>query len=279
MLQLWSMKMLNGSELAGFIKERQAKQVRSLRQDRGIQPKLAIVVTDLDNPVIDLYTRLKHKYGSDIQVEVDIHRVPQTEVKELLNKLSKAADVHAIIVQLPLDDPSETDEIVALVNPAKDVDGLAPESRFEPATPLAVLWLLSGYNINLAGKDVVLVGAGKLVGAPLEKMLLASDITPRVLVKETPDVPGEIQKADIIISATGVADLIKPDMLKKGAVVIDAGVASEGGKTVGDVAPEVYEERDDLTITPAKGGVGPLTVCALFENVIRAAENATGQKV
>jgi methylenetetrahydrofolate dehydrogenase (NADP+)/methenyltetrahydrofolate cyclohydrolase len=270
------MKMLNGSELAGFIKERQAKQVRSLRQDRGIQPKLAIVVTDLDNPVIDLYTRLKHKYGSDIQVEVDIHRVPQTE---LLNKLSKAADVHAIIVQLPLDDPSETDEIVALVNPAKDVDGLAPESRFEPATPLAVLWLLSGYNINLAGKDVVLVGAGKLVGAPLEKMLLASDITPRVLVKETPDVPGEIQKADIIISATGVADLIKPDMLKKGAVVIDAGVASEGGKTVGDVAPEVYEERDDLTITPAKGGVGPLTVCALFENVIRAAENATGQKV
>ncbi len=271
--------MLNGKELAGFIKERQAKQVRSLRQDRGIQPKLAIVVTDLDNPVIDLYTRLKHQYGSDILVEVDIHRVPQAEVRELLNKLSKAAEIHAIIVQLPLDDPSETDEIVALVNPAKDVDGLAPESRFEPATPLAVLWLLSGYNIDLAGKDVVLVGAGKLVGAPLEKMLLASGITPRVLVKETPDVPGEIQKADIVISATGVAGLIKPDMLKKGAVVIDAGIASEGGKTVGDVAPEVYKERADLTITPAKGGVGPLTVCALFENVILAAENATGQKV
>src|SRR5665811_209396 len=104
MLQLSGMRMLNGKELAGFIKERQAKQVRSLRQARGIQPKLAIVVTDLDNPVIDLYTRLKHKYGSDIQVEVDIHRVPQTEVRELLNKLSKAADVHAIIVQLPLDD-------------------------------------------------------------------------------------------------------------------------------------------------------------------------------
>lgn len=272
MLQLWGMKMLNGSELAGFIKERQATQVRSLRQAQGIQPKLAIVVTDLDNKVIDLYTRLKHQYGSDILVDVDIHRVSQTEVRELLNKLSKDAGVHAIIVQLPLADPSETDEILALVDPAKDVDGLAPKSRFEPATPLAVLWLLSGYNVNLAGKDIVLVGRGKLVGEPLEKMLLASDITPRVLVKETPDVPGEILKADIVISATGVAGLIKPDMLKQGAVVVDAGVASEGGKTVGDVAAEVYEERDDLTITPTKGGVGPLTVCALFENVIRAAQ-------
>jgi len=265
--------MLNGKELAGFIKERQAKQVRSLRQARGIQPKLAIVVTAKDNKVIDLYTRLKHQYGSDILVDVDIHRVDQKEVRGLLNKLSKDASVHAIIVQLPLEDPSETDEIVALVDPAKDVDGLVPGSRFEPATPLAVLWLLSGYNVNLAGKEVVLVGRGKLVGEPFEKMLLASGITPRVVVKETADVPGEIRKGDVVVSATGVPGLIKPDMLKEDAVVVDAGVASEGGKTVGDVAPEVYEERDDLTITPAKGGVGPLTVCALFENVIRAAEN------
>ncbi|HUY85296.1 MAG TPA: bifunctional 5,10-methylenetetrahydrofolate dehydrogenase/5,10-methenyltetrahydrofolate cyclohydrolase [Candidatus Dormibacteraeota bacterium] len=267
------MRMLNGKELAGFIKERQAKQVRSLRQARGIQPKLAIVVTAKDNKVIDLYTRLKHQYGSDILVDVDIHRVDQKEVRGLLNKLSKDASVHAIIVQLPLEDPSETDEIVALVDPAKDVDGLVPGSRFEPATPLAVLWLLSGYNVNLAGKEVVLVGRGKLVGEPFEKMLLASGITPRVVVKETADVPGEIRKGDVVVSATGVPGLIKPDMLKEDAVVVDAGVASEGGKTVGDVAPEVYEERDDLTITPAKGGVGPLTVCALFENVIRAAEN------
>lgn len=275
---MWGMKMLNGSELAGFIKERQAKQVRSLRQGRGIQPKLAIVVTDLDNPVIDLYTRLKHQYGSDILVDVDIHRVPQKEVRELLNKLSNDASVHAIIVQLPLANPGETDEIVALVNPAKDVDGLVPGSQFEPATPMAVLWLLSGYNINLPGKEIVLVGRGKLVGEPLEKMLLASGITPRVVVKETPDVPGEIRKGDVVVSATGVPGLIKPDMLKEGAIVVDAGVASEGGKTVGDVAPEVYKERDDLTITPAKGGVGPLTVCALFENVIRAAATTAGKQ-
>ncbi|HEY5442368.1 MAG TPA: bifunctional 5,10-methylenetetrahydrofolate dehydrogenase/5,10-methenyltetrahydrofolate cyclohydrolase [Candidatus Saccharimonadales bacterium] len=264
------MKLLNGLDLAGYIKERQAAQVRGLKQAHGVNPKLAIVVAG-DNPVINVYVRLKQRYGDDIGVAVDVHRVEQTEVKELLNKLSNDASIHAIIVQLPLQNPEETDEIVKLVPAGKDVDGLGIKPAFDPATPLAILWLLSGYNIDLPGKDVVLVGQGKLVGAPLEQMLLASGVTPRVMVKETPDVPGEIRKADVVISATGVPGLIKPDMLKQGAVVVDAGVASEGGKTVGDVAPEVYE-RDDLTITPAKGGVGPLTVCALFENVIRAAQ-------
>jgi methylenetetrahydrofolate dehydrogenase (NADP+)/methenyltetrahydrofolate cyclohydrolase len=272
-LQLFGMKMLNGSDLAVYIKERQATQVRNLRQAHGIIPKLAIVVT-VDNPVIDVYMRLKQCYGADILVEVDVHRVAQTEVKALLNKLSNDASVQAIIVQLPLHDPSETESIVNLVAPEKDVDGLSAGSKFDPATALSILWLLSGYNINMAGKRVILVGHGKLVGQPLEKLLIASGIKPEIADKETSDVPGEVLKADIVISATGVPGLIKPEMLKQGAVVIDAGVASEGGKTVGDVAPEVYQTRDDLTITPLKGGVGPLTVCALFENVIRAAERA-----
>lgn len=270
------MKSLNGSELAAFIKERQAKQVRALKQAHNVQPKLAIVVT-VDNPIIDVYVKLKKRYGQDIGVEVDIHRVKQSEVRELLNTLSNDVSVQAIIVQLPLEDPAETDEIVRLVPAEKDVDGLGDAPAFDPATPLAILWLLSGYNIDLAGKDIVLVGRGKLVGAPLEKLLQASGLSPRVVVKETPDVPGEIRKADVIISATGVPGLIKPEMVKQGAVVVDAGVASEGGKTVGDVAPEVLE-RDDLTITPAKGGVGPLTVCALFENVIRAAQRVAEQE-
>lgn len=264
------MRLLNGSELAGFIKERQAHQVRRLRQANGIAPKLAIILTT-HNPVSEAYLRKKKQYGADILIDVDLYHVPQAEVGELIEKLNIDETVHGIIVQLPLEDISKTEEVVNLVAPEKDVDGLGANPDFEPATPLAILWLLSGYNIDLAGKDVVLVGQGKLVGAPLEKILLESNITPRVLVKETPDVPGEVLKADVIISATGVAGLIKPDMVKQGAVVVDAGVASEGGKTVGDVAPEVYD-RDDLTITPTKGGVGPLTVCALFENVIRAAE-------
>jgi methylenetetrahydrofolate dehydrogenase (NADP+) / methenyltetrahydrofolate cyclohydrolase len=273
------MRLLNGKELSGYIKERQAKQVRRLRQEYNVSPKLAIVVTDLDNPVIDVYMRLKKRYGEDILIDVDIHRVAQHDVKNLLKKLSEDSSVHAIIVQLPLDDPTETDEIISLIHPEKDVDGLVADSRFEPATALAIMWLLAGYNIDLTGKNVVLIGHGKLVGQPLEKLLLADGITPTIIVKETQNAPTLIQKGDVIVSATGVAGLIKPDMLKHKAVVVDAGVASEGGKTVGDVAPEVYEQRDDLTITPIKGGVGPLTVCALFDNVIRAADRVAEHKV
>jgi methylenetetrahydrofolate dehydrogenase (NADP+)/methenyltetrahydrofolate cyclohydrolase len=270
------MRSLNGKELAGYIKERQAGQVRGLRQAHGLNPKLAIVVTDLDNPVIEVYMRLKKKYGEDILVDVDIHRIQQNEAKDLLDKLGKDDSVHAIIVQLPLADPAETDEIIGLIDPAKDVDGLVAHSAFEPATALAIMWLLTGYNVNLVDKQVLLVGHGKLVGQPLEELLIAAGVTPAIADKRTLDLTAETLKADVVISATGVAGLIKPDMLKKDAVVVDAGVASEGGKTVGDVAPEVYE-RDDLTITPQKGGVGPLTVCALFDNVIRAAQRVAGQ--
>jgi methylenetetrahydrofolate dehydrogenase (NADP+)/methenyltetrahydrofolate cyclohydrolase len=270
MVQLSGMKMLNGSELAPYIKERQAAQVRRLIQADGITPKLAIVVT-VENPVIDVYMRLKQRYGTDIGAEVEVHRAKQTGVKELLNTLSNDAGVTAIIVQLPLEDPSQTDEIVNLVPPQKDVDGLGSESKFDPATALSILWLLAGYNIDLVGKQVLLVGHGKLVGAPLEKLLLASGITPQIADKHTQDLKKEALQADVIITATGVHGVLQPDMIKQGAVVVDAGVASEGGKTVGDLAPEVYD-RDDLTLTPLKGGVGPLTVCALFDNVIRAAQ-------
>lgn len=271
------MRLLNGRELAGFIKERQAKQVRALRQTSGVEPKLAIVTTAEDNHVIETYMRMKKRYGADILIDVDIHKVHQPDVKELLNKLSNDDSVHAIIVQLPLEDPSETNEIVNLVPPHKDVDGLGSDPKFDPATALAIMWLLSGYNIEMTGKNVLLVGRGKLVGAPLEKLLIASGITPNIVDKQTKDPEAQILEADVIVTATGVHGLIKPDVLKHKAVVVDAGVASEGGKTVGDVAPEVYEQRDDLTITPVKGGVGPLTVCALFDNVIRAAERVAAQ--
>lgn len=268
---------MNGKELASYIKERQARQVRGLRQAHGVNPKLAIVVTDIDNKVIDVYVRMKKRYGADILIDVDIHKVSQTEARELLNMLSNDEEVHGIIVQLPLADMAEADDILALVDPEKDVDGLAPDSKFEPATALAIMWLLAGYNVNMAGKNVVLVGHGKLVGQPLERLLLADGITPIIVDINTPEPEAKMLAADVLISATGVAGLIKPEVVKQGAVVIDAGVASEGGKTVGDVAPEVLE-RDDLTITPVKGGVGPLTVCALFDNVIRAAERVAAQQ-
>lgn len=264
------MKILNGSELAGFIKERQATAVRGLIQGHHVYPKLAIVQVK-DDPVINTYVRLKKGYGKDIAANVDIHFISQEEIAKNLQKLNKDKSVHGIIVQLPLTDTSQTDEIVNMVAPEKDVDALGKHAKFEPATPMAILWLLSGYNVDLKGKHILLVGRGKLVGAPLEKMLKNSGHSVEVIDREAKDLAEHTQKADIIITATGSPAILYSNMIKENAVVVDAGVASESGKTVGDLAPDVYE-RDDLTITPPKGGVGPLTVCALFENVIRAAE-------
>jgi methylenetetrahydrofolate dehydrogenase (NADP+)/methenyltetrahydrofolate cyclohydrolase len=226
-----------------------------------------------DDPVINTYVRLKQQYGADIGAEVQVHKLEQSQTPKLLDLLSNDGSVHGIIVQLPLKDPSQTSEIVNMVDPKKDVDALGDKSKFEPATPLAIMWLLNGYNVDFRGKHILLIGRGKLVGAPLEKMLKRSGQNVEVVERGGDDLAGRAKKADIIITAVGSPAILFPDMIKHGAVVVDAGVASESGKTVGDLHPSVYE-RDDLTITPQKGGVGPLTVCALFENLIIAAAKA-----
>lgn len=264
------MKLLNGSELAGFVKERHAGQIRSMQHTK-IVPNLAIVQVK-DDPVINTYVRLKQQYGEDIGAQVQVFRPNQTECAALIEQLNNDLDVHGIIVQLPLEDPSQTDEIVNLVAPEKDVDALGEQSTFQPATPMAIMWLLAGYNIDLAGKHILLVGRGKLVGGPLEKILKNAGHTVLVAGKGD-DVTAMAAESDVIITATSSPGVVNSSMVKSGAVVVDAGVAGEEGKTIGDVDADLYE-RDDITITPQKGGVGPLTVCALFENVIIAAQNA-----
>ncbi len=265
------MKLLSGAELAGFIKQRHAGQVSTLLSS-GVKPKLVIIQLKAD-PAIDTYVRLKCQYGEDIGIEVEVLKPKQNDIGRLLKQLNSDDSVHGIIIQLPLIDKSQTDKLVNMVAPEKDVDALGQNAKFEPATPMAILWLLAGYNIDLLGKKILLVGRGKLVGAPLEKMLKSSDYDVVVIDKDVEKSKDKTLEADIFITATGKAGLIKPEMIKENAVVIDAGTASEGAKTVGDLAIEVYE-RDDLTLTPKKGGVGPLTVCSLFENVIRSAENS-----
>jgi methylenetetrahydrofolate dehydrogenase (NADP+) / methenyltetrahydrofolate cyclohydrolase len=261
------MKILNGAELASYIKPRQAKQVRALRQSEAIEPRLAIVVTK-DDPVIDTYVRLKQQYGEDILVDVEVCRVTQDEVLEKINQLNTRQDIHGIIVQLPLANPEDTDNVVNAVAAEKDVDGLGKNALFDPATPQAINWLLVGYNKELKDKKIVIVGHGRLVGEPLYAMWskLGYDVT---VVGREDDLQAELRGADVIVAATGQPELIKSEMIPIDAVVVDAGVASEGGKTVGDLDESVYD-RDDLTITPRLGGVGPLTVAALFDNVIRS---------
>ena len=263
------MKLLNGQELADFIKERQATQVRSLIQSKKINPKLAVVVCN-QNPAINKYVSLKKHYGADISVGVDIHKIDQHQVIILIKKLNKDNKTHGIIVQLPLADPSQTDEIVNSIVPDKDVDGLGKNSELESAAPLAITWLLAGNNIDLKNKQVTIVGQGRLVGAPLKKLLENSGIKPKIIIETTKNREKLLQDSQIIITAVGQPGVLSAKDIPQNCAVIDAGTASEGNQIKGDLADDVYE-REDLIITPKIGGVGQLTVCALFENVIRAA--------
>lgn len=270
------MKSLNGSELAEYIKDRQARQVRALRQSSRVFPCLAIIKT-VESPVIDTYVRLKTSYGEDILIDVDVYRLREDEALKKIAELNADESVHGIIVQLPLGDETRTDELVAAVAPEKDVDGLHSTQYFDSATPMAINWLLAGYNVTLEGKKILLVGEGRLVGAPLARMWRNSGYDVTVVAEPTDQLASIVQTADVVVTATGVPGLIASAMLRPDTVVVDAGTASEGGKIVGDVAPDV-RVRHDLTITPEKGGVGPLTICALFDNVIRSARTTATTK-
>lgn len=263
------MKSLNGRELADYIKERQAKQVRALRQAHSVYPKLAIVQT-IDDPVIDSYVALKKRYGADILVEVEVYKIDQSQIVGTIHRLNADTSTHGIIVQLPLATDQGTEEALNAVTPEKDVDGLGANATLDPATPLAIDWLVAGYNVNLVGQKIAMIGNGRLVGAPLSKMWLARGYDITVFDRSTENMHQKLREFDVIVTAAGVPALITSADLKAGAVVIDAGTAAEHGKIVGDVALDV-RDRDDITITPEKGGVGPLTVTALFDNVIRVA--------
>lgn len=263
------MKILNGLELAGFIKERQLHQSRSLRQSCGITPRLAIVRTN-DNPVTGTYLRLKEEYGEDIEVKVDVYTPPDDELVNQIIKLNNDKKVHGIIIQLPLSDVSQTDKAINAVVSEKDVDGLGNKTTFTPATAMAIDWLLAGYNISLSEKRIAVVGKGRLVGAPLIKMWNNSGYDVLVCDSKTENLSDSLKRADIIVTATGVPGLITSEMIQPGAVVVDAGTSAEHGKIVGDLAIDV-RDRNDITVTPIRGGVGPLTVAALFDNVLTAA--------
>ncbi len=267
---LTGMKILNGRELADYVKERQARQVRALRQAHHVYPRLAIVQT-IDLPVIDSYVKLKKSYGADILVDVDVYKIDQPDLPGVVERLNNDPSTHGIIIQLPLADESATQSSVDAVAPAKDVDGLGVQAVLDPATPLAIAWLVAGYNINLVGQKIAIVGNGRLVGAPLARMWQGSGYDVTVFDSSSHDMQTQLPQFDVIVTAAGVPGLINAGSVKQNAVVIDAGTAAEHGKIVGDVASDL-RERDDITITPEKGGVGPLTVTALFDNVIRAAQ-------
>ena len=260
------MKSLNGSELASFIKERQAHEVASL----STKPKL-LIIRDSDNPVITKYVDLKIAYGEDIGVIVEDYRAKDsTDIADKIHSANTDPTIHGIILQLPIADKSKTDELCNLIAPTKDVDGLGANSAYDSATATAILWLLAGYDIKLESKNIAIVGRGKLVGAPLYKMFTDSNY--HVTLFHNGSDLTNLKNFDIIISATGVPGLISDDFISPGATLVDAGTASEKGVIKGDLAPTLYTRTDLTAITPTKGGVGPLTVTCLFDHVLHSAK-------
>ena len=259
------MKILDGKELAGFVKERQRHQVAGLSK----KPHL-LIIRNSDSPVIAKYVNLKMEYGDDIGVKVTLFDAKNSE--EIKNKILEAnndPEINGMILQLPIAEKERTDELTDLIAPNKDVDGLSSHSDFDSATATAINWLLAGHSIELDHKKIALVGHGKLVGAPLERMFKNSGYD--VTVFRRGDDLNALSDYDVIISATGVPGLIKNNMVRAGAVIVDAGTTSEDGVIVGDVSEEVRNRQDLTALTPKTGGVGPLTVTCLFDHVIQAA--------
>lgn len=271
-------KILDGRELAGFIKARQEHQVRVLKSQKK-KPCL-VILRDSNNPVITKYVELKKRYGEDIGVEVIDAFLENAATEEFIREIQKYnhdENVHGMIVQLPLLEDKNTEEIVNEIAAEKDVDGLAKyegresERVFDSATATAINWLLAGHNIELEGKKIAIVGRGKLVGNPLIRMWTNSGYNIEVFHRGSDF--SKLKDFDVIVTATGNPHLITNEMIKAGAVVVDAGTASEGGHLVGDINEEIRERQDLTAITPKIGGVGPLTVTVLFEDVLKACEN------
>ena len=261
------MKILNGRELADFIKERQVHQVRSMTK----KPTL-LIIRDSDNPVITKYVNLKIKYGEDIGVKViDYHAENSEDIKNQILSANQNPEISGIILQLPIIEKDKTNELTNLIAPEKDVDGLSENGDFDSATATAINWLLTGYGIELKNRKIAIIGRGKLVGAPLYKMFTSSNLD--VTLFHRGDDLNKLKNYNIIITATGVPSLIKSEMIKPGCVIIDAGTASEKGILVGDVDEAIRTRTDLSAISPKIGGVGPLTIACLFDHVIQATNN------
>jgi methylenetetrahydrofolate dehydrogenase (NADP+)/methenyltetrahydrofolate cyclohydrolase len=252
------MKLLTGRDVAEFIKQRHVSTVAGLTK----APHLAII-RSRDNEAGDRYLKMKRQYGEDIGVIVDLYVETSETIIDRIKALNADESVTGIIIQLPLTDGHITNEALAAIDPSKDVDGLAPGTPFEAATPKAALWLLAAHNIDLAGR-IVVVGQGRLVGRPLADRLEASGHDVVRCDINTKDLAAETIQADILFTGTGQEHLIKPDMVKNGAVLVDTGSPRY------EFEPALYQ-RDDLSITPNPGGVGPMTVVSLFDNLLIAA--------
>ena len=282
-----SAQILDGKALAAEIRSEVKTQVAALAE-KGVSTALAVILVG-DDSASQVYVRNKIKACADTGIRSLEFRMPaETTQQQLLAKIAELnADesVDGILVQLPLPKQINADAVIAAIDPAKDVDGfhvanagalVTGKQGFVPCTPFGVMRLIEKSGVDPRGKSAVIVGRSNIVGKPMALLLLAADATVTVAHSRTPDLSAVTRNADILVAAVGRAKLIKADMVKPGAVVIDVGMnRDENGKLCGDVDfAEVKEVAG--SITPVPGGVGPMTIAMLMQNTVLAAQMCRG---
>ncbi len=280
---------INGKEISASVKERIRLETEKLFNETGVKPGLAVIIVG-DDPASRIYVNNKKKACTDIGFNSWEYALPaettEAELLELINKLNADPSVHGILCQLPL--PKHLDEktVINAIDPKKDADAFHPvnvgkimigDYDFLPCTPAGVMELIHSTGVSVSGKKCVVVGRSNIVGKPMAMLLLHESGTVTICHSRTKDLAAECREADILVVATGVAKMVKGDMVKEGAVVIDVGMdRDENGKLCGDVDFDSVVPKASF-ITPVPGGVGPMTIAMLMSNTLTACKIAIGK--
>jgi len=276
-------KILDGKLIAGQLRETIAADVKELK-GRGVTPGLAVVLVGED-PASRVYVSMKEKACEQAGIFSDEHKLSaetsEAQLLALIDELNRDPRIDGILVQLPLPKHIDESKVLEAISPHKDVDGFHPynvgrlvtgKPLFQPCTPYGVMKMLEVAGVDLSGKEVVVVGRSNIVGKPVALMCLAKHATVTLCHSRTRDLAEKVGRADVVIAAVGVPEMIKGAWIKEGAVVIDVGVNRVGEKKlVGDVEFGAARDRASL-ITPVPGGVGPMTITMLLYNTVEGAK-------
>ena len=278
------MQLIDGKSLANKVQTSVGSEVEKLKLEKNIVPGLAVILIG-DDPASHAYVKMKAKACEKVGFYSITHNMPDTisqdEIIATIGMMNSNPRIDGILVQLPLPKHVDTDKILEVIDPKKDVDGfhaynvgrlVTDLESFVACTPLGVMKMFEEYDIELKGKDVCVVGASNIVGKPMAALLLNADATVTVTHIHTKDLKSHTLKADIIVVGVGVPELIKEDMVKDAAIVIDIGINRvDDGSLVGDVDFTPVSQKCSY-ITPVPGGVGPMTIAMLLSNTLKAAK-------
>ncbi|HDG5481265.1 TPA: bifunctional methylenetetrahydrofolate dehydrogenase/methenyltetrahydrofolate cyclohydrolase FolD [Staphylococcus aureus] len=280
-------KILDGKQIAKDYRQGLQDQVEALKE-KGFTPKLSVILVGNDG-ASQSYVRSKKKAAEKIGMISEIVHLEETateeEVLNELNRLNNDDSVSGILVQVPLPKQVSEQKILEAINPEKDVDGFHPinigklyidEQTFVPCTPLGIMEILKHADIDLEGKNAVVIGRSHIVGQPVSKLLLQKNASVTILHSHSKDMASYLKDADVIVSAVGKPGLVTKDVVKEGAVIIDVGnTPDENGKLKGDVDYDAVKEIAGA-ITPVPGGVGPLTITMVLNNTLLAEKMRRG---